>query len=145
MRFASPLYLLILLIAGLLAVWYESRKRRGREAAIRFSDIGPFGGINQSPRVKLRHLPRIMGYAVLCLVLLALARPQAGQRGEEIFNRGIDIMLLMDTSTSMRAIDFKPENRYEAAKKVAKEFVGQRKNDRIGIVVFSGLAIPSAR
>lgn len=140
MRFASPEYLIILLIIALAALWFELRRRRSREPAVRFSDTGPFAGINPSPRVKLRHLPRALGYTTLCLVFLALARPQAGQRSEEVFNRGVDIILLMDTSTSMRAIDFKPENRYEAAKKVAKEFVAQRKNDRIGIVVFSGLA-----
>jgi Ca-activated chloride channel family protein len=70
----------------------------------------------------------------------ALARPQAGQKSSEIYNQGIDILLALDTSTSMQAIDFKPANRFEAAKKVAKEFVKGRTHDRIGIVVFAGLA-----
>ncbi|MGA2090217.1 MAG: VWA domain-containing protein [Endomicrobiales bacterium] len=140
MRFASPIFFIIIVCVALVAFFYEYRQRHKQEPAIRFSDTGPFNGINPSPRVKLRHLPRILRYAAVVLILLALARPQAGQHSEEIFNRGVDIMMLMDTSSSMRALDFKPDNRYEAAKKVAKEFVKQRKNDRIGIVIFAGLA-----
>lgn len=140
MRFASPVYLIILAVLILAVLWYERRARRRQEPALRYSDTAAFAGINPSPRVKLRHLPRVLAYGALCLVLLALARPQAGQQSAEIFKRGIDIMLLLDTSTSMRAIDFKPDNRYAAAKKVAREFVRQRVNDRIGIVVFAGLA-----
>jgi Ca-activated chloride channel family protein len=69
-----------------------------------------------------------------------MARPQSGQNTEEIYNQGIDIMMVLDTSSSMLAIDFKPSNRIEAAKRVAKEFVEGRKYDRIGVVVFSGLS-----
>jgi Ca-activated chloride channel family protein len=138
MRFAHPLFLIILLLVVPVAAWLEfTRKRR---ATLRFSDASPIEGINPSPRVKLRFLPKYLRFAALVLALIALARPQAGTRSQEIYNQGIDIMLVLDTSSSMKAIDFKPSNRLEAAKKVAKEFVGGREFDRIGIVVFSGSA-----
>jgi Ca-activated chloride channel family protein len=77
---------------------------------------------------------------VIVLLFIALARPQSGQKTEEVYNQGVDIMIVQDTSSSMLAIDFKPDNRIEAAKKVAKEFVEKRKYDRIGVVIFSGFA-----
>ncbi|MBF0635038.1 MAG: VWA domain-containing protein, partial [Nitrospinae bacterium] len=66
----------------------------------------------------------------------ALARPQTGYREEEVVSRGIDIMLTLDISSSMSASDFKP-SRLSAAKDVIAEFIKGRKNDRIGLVVFS--------
>jgi len=71
------------------------------------------------------------------LLILALARPQIGNAEREVTSKGIDIMLVLDISSSMRAIDFKP-NRLEAAKKVATQFVNERISDRIGLVVFGG-------
>jgi Ca-activated chloride channel family protein len=75
----------------------------------------------------------------LALVICSLARPQSGIRGEEVKTEGIDIMLVLDISSSMLAEDIEP-NRVEAAKQVAADFVQGRKNDRIGLVVFSGKA-----
>ncbi|MEW6040424.1 MAG: VWA domain-containing protein, partial [Elusimicrobiota bacterium] len=69
-----------------------------------------------------------------------LARPQMGLITSESTAHGIDIMLCIDTSTSMRALDFKPKNRLDAARDAAMEFVKARENDRIGIVVYSALA-----
>jgi Ca-activated chloride channel family protein len=71
------------------------------------------------------------------IFILAFARPQAGQKEEEIITEGIDIMLTLDISGSMKAEDFAPQNRLGAAKEVLKEFIKSRKNDRIGMVVFS--------
>jgi Ca-activated chloride channel family protein len=67
-----------------------------------------------------------------------LARPQSTSKEEKITTKGIDIVLAMDVSSSMLAEDFRPKNRIEAAKMVAKEFIKGRKNDRIGLVVFAG-------
>lgn len=140
MRFANPVFIIILLILIPALVYLEIRRRRRDRAVIRFSDASLMENINPSPRVKLRFLPKYLRYVVLALLLIALARPQGAQKSEEITNQGIDIMLMLDTSSSMKAIDFKPDNRLEAAKKVAREFVKGRRYDRIGIVVFSGLA-----
>ncbi len=72
----------------------------------------------------------------LSLLIVALARPQLPLAEEDISAEGIDIMLVLDTSQSMNAIDFEP-NRLEAAKEEAKTFVSQRPYDRIGLVLFA--------
>lgn len=140
MRFANPIFILLLLITAAAVYFYEKLRARKDRAAVSFTDTEYFKGLNPSPKAKLGGLPRILRYAALALMFLALARPQAGQNTEETYNQGIDIMMVLDTSTSMRAIDFKPSDRLAAAKKVAKEFVKARKYDRIGVVVFSGLS-----
>jgi Ca-activated chloride channel family protein len=73
------------------------------------------------------------------LVTLALARPQSGLSGEEVQTEGIEIVLVLDISSSMLAEDIEP-NRVSAAKAVASDFVQKRLNDRIGLVVFAGKA-----
>lgn len=81
-------------------------------------------------------------FLVILLIITTLARPQKILKHEIPPTEGVDIMLVMDTSLSMGAEDLKP-NRLEAAKKAAEEFVYKRKNDRIGIVVFGGVAFLS--
>lgn len=71
------------------------------------------------------------------LLIIAIARPQSSSSKDKIHTNGIDIVLALDISTSMLEKDFKP-NRLEAAKEVAAEFVNERPNDRIGLVVFAG-------
>lgn len=75
----------------------------------------------------------------LALLMAAMARPQYGRVERKSFAEGIDIMLLMDVSGSMRSQDFVP-NRLEAAKEVLKDFVGGRRGDRIGLIVFGATA-----
>jgi Ca-activated chloride channel family protein len=73
----------------------------------------------------------------ISLLILALARPQSTNNWEDTSTEGIDIVLALDISGSMMAMDFEP-NRFEASKNVAVEFISGRRNDRIGVVVFSG-------
>ena len=140
MRFADPIYLLFLLLIAIAVFFEEYYRSKTKRAAVTFPFLSAFKGINPSPRVKLEFLPKALRFAVIVLLFIALARPQSGQKTEEVFNQGVDIMIVQDTSSSMLALDFKPANRIEAAKKVAKEFVEKRKYDRIGVVVFSGFA-----
>jgi Ca-activated chloride channel family protein len=77
----------------------------------------------------------------LTLMLIALARPQAGATAEEVITEGVDILLAIDISSSMKAEDFKPKNRLHAAKDVVAEFIRSRPNDRLGMVVFAARAI----
>ena len=79
----------------------------------------------------------ILRMLALFIFILAIARPQAGQKEEEIITEGIDIILTLDTSSSMKAEDFKPQNRLGAAKEVLREFIKSRHNDKIGLVVFA--------
>lgn len=136
MRFANPLFLILLGIIPLL-VWDYFRRSKAREATIIFSDISIVKDIRTGFRVRYRHVPMILRMIAISIFILSLARPQGGEREEEIITEGIDIMLTLDTSSSMKAEDFKPQNRLGAAKEVMEEFIKSRRNDRIGLVVFS--------
>lgn len=87
-----------------------------------------------SRRTDLLHL------AFWCLLLLALARPQQSLGEKPQTKEGIDILLCLDTSSSMEARDLRP-NRLEAAKSVSEAFVESRPNDRLGLVVYAGIAL----
>jgi len=91
----------------------------------------------------LRLIPELLISIVLCLLLVALARPQRTNEKVEQWTEGIDIMLAIDISQSMQIEDFIP-NRLTAAKDVARDFIKGRLQDRIGIVVFSGDAFSLA-
>lgn len=91
----------------------------------------------------LRFIPETIFALALILILVALARPQRTNEKVEQWSEGIDIMLAVDISQSMQIEDFVP-NRLEAAKNVARDFIGGRIQDRIGIVVFSGDAFSLA-
>jgi len=73
---------------------------------------------------------------------LAAARPQKGQKIEKVYSEGIDIVIALDISSSMYAMDFKPKDRIQAAKIEAAKFIQGRKTDRIGLVVFASKAFP---
>ena len=90
-----------------------------------------------SPTALLRFVPEIVLMLVMSLILLSLARPQKSNEKVEQFTEGIDIMLALDISQSMQIEDFQP-NRLEAAKRMARDFIKGRVQDRIGLVVFSG-------
>lgn len=138
MTFAHPAFLLLLLAVPLLAWWEWRRARRAPEALL-FSDTAAAEALPPSLWVRLRHLPAALRLGALVLGVLALARPQQRDVVVERSAEGIDIMLVLDLSTSMRAQDFRP-NRFEAARAVAAEFVDGRVSDRIGLVVFAARA-----
>ncbi|PEN08463.1 aerotolerance regulator BatA [Longimonas halophila] len=89
-----------------------------------------------------RALPLVRGVA-LALIIVALARPQQHDVVQVDTTEGIDLVLALDASTSMRTADF-PPNRFEAARSVAIDFVQGRPNDRMGLVVFAGRAFTQA-
>jgi len=99
--------------------------------------------LTTSPITWFRFLPESIFALALILILVALARPQRTNEKVEQWSEGIDIMLAVDISQSMQIEDFTP-NRLEAAKNVARDFIGGRIQDRIGIVVFSGDAFSLA-
>ena len=86
---------------------------------------------------KLVNLPYILQLLCICFIIISLARPQTTNSWEESKTQGVDIILALDISGSMLAKDLKP-NRLEASKEIAIDFIKQRKNDRIGLVIFSG-------
>ncbi len=133
-QFANPYLLGLLLILPFLGWWYYT-KQAAYFADVRMSTTQ--GLIDaDSWKVKLRPIIQVLQIAAIAALIIAMARPQAVLQQENVTAEGIDIMLSMDVSTSM-AKDFDPD-RLEASKKVAAEFVAQRKHDRIGLVVFAG-------
>lgn len=91
----------------------------------------------------LRFAPRVLQFGAIVFMIIAFARPQSATEIVERQSEGIDIMLLLDTSSSMEETDFAP-NRLEVAKKTAIDFIGGRKDDRIGLVLFAADALSYA-
>lgn len=141
MTFLHPKILLLLLLIPLCIAWYVYRRREGY-ATLLSPALSALEGMPASPRVWLRHLPLALRLLALAAAIVALARPQSHNAWSEQDVEGIDIMLTMDISTSMEAMDFTP-NRMEAAREVALEFVKQRPYDNIGLVAFSGESFTS--
>ncbi len=139
MRFANAYFLLLLLFIPLLIYtfsWWNKKKK----TSLVFSSIETLEKIKPGWQINPDYLLTGMRLFTISLLILALARPQAGQKGEEILTKGISIIIVLDTSSSMKAEDFKPYNRLDAAKKMAAEFIRGRKNDQIGLIVFSALS-----
>ena len=136
MNFEYPHLLWLLAIPLLLAGLYLYRELAGRRPHLRVSTSAPWLQGGRSVLAVLRHLPFVLRTAALCLIIVALARPRSSSEIEKIDSEGIDIVLVMDVSTSMLARDFTPD-RISAAKDIAIEFISQRPSDRMGIVVFA--------
>jgi Ca-activated chloride channel family protein len=88
----------------------------------------------------LKYLPLVLKTLLIVSISIALARPRASFEKREYTTYGVDIILCIDISGSMQAVDFRPKNRMEAAKEVAMDFIRKRENDRIGIVTFAAFA-----
>jgi len=139
-HFASPLAFLLIPVLICYIIYLKKRDKERRQSLLNFPQYLLVNNINKSGKVKLYLVTKVITYTILLLFVIALARPQIGNKTENVLNQGTDIIMALDVSTSMEALDFEPVNRLEAAKKVAIDFVNSRKFDRIGIVLFSGLA-----
>lgn len=136
--FKNPeLFYLYLLLLPMVA-WYILRYRKN-SASIRISGTAAVAKAPVTLMHYLRHLPFLLQLAAIALFIVVLARPQSTTSWENVTTEGIDIVVALDISTSMLAMDFSP-NRLEAAKKVAMEFISGREHDRMGLVVFAGEA-----
>ena len=136
MIFANIGYLFLFLPLVAYVVWYILKGYR-KTASLKVSTITPYKLSVKSYKNYLLHLPFALRIVTLSMVILVLARPQSTNSWQNTEVEGIDIMLAMDVSTSMLAMDLKP-NRLEAAKQVAAEFINGRSNDNIGLTIFAG-------
>ena len=136
MEFLHPEYLYLLLLIVPLIVWYVMRLSK-MQASFKLASTSAFSGMRSDFRVYMRHLPFVMRVIAIGLIIIVIARPQSVDSWEETETQGIDIVLALDVSGSMMAQDLEP-NRLQAAKKVASEFITDRPNDNIGLVIFSG-------
>ncbi len=142
-HFARPWAFFLLLALPL--VWGWAWRARRRRPVLRLSSTRLYGGVPKSFAQIFRWVPGALEGLALLLVVVALARPQVrASRTEDASVEGIDIVLALDVSTSMKAADFKPVNRLAVAKKVIADFIGKRVNDRIGLVIFAGEAFTQA-
>ncbi len=134
--YANPRYLYLLLLLIPLIVWYIIKLRK-MQATFKMSSGFAFEKAPSTIRVYLRHFPFLLRVIAIALVIIVLARPQSVNSSDVSNSEGIDIVMALDISGTMMAQDFSP-TRLEAAKKVAAEFINDRPNDRIGLVIFGG-------
>jgi len=118
--------------------------KKDRSASVRFSNVAPFHNIYATRAAVTRHILVVLRVVGILLLAVALARPQSGEKETEIQTEGVDIMLCLDTSGSMQALDFhldgKRVDRLAVVKKVVRDFIEKRRDDRIGMVVFGAEA-----
>lgn len=137
MFFSNIGYLLLFIPLIGYVVWYLMLGRH-KVPALKVSTASLFlKGNTKSYKNYLIHLPFLLRVVAFAMIIMVLARPQSTNRWQNTEVEGIDIMLAMDVSTSMLAMDLAP-NRLEAAKQVAAEFVNGRPNDNIGLTIFAG-------
>ena len=133
---ANPEYLWGLIALPLVIVWYVY-KRKLQQARLTISSTKGFEGV-RSNLARFQPLLFVFRICALALVVLALARPQTVDVSSRTkTNKGIDIVMAIDVSSSMLAQDLKP-SRLNALKEVAADFIDDRQNDRIGLVVYAG-------
>jgi Ca-activated chloride channel family protein len=137
LRFEDPwVFVFFIVIPLMLLYWWKSLG----SSQIIYSSIEILKKMKMPSSLLFRKGLIVIRCVAITLFILALARPQAGIKSTEISAEGVDIMLCLDTSGSMQALDFKdngkPVTRLKVVKKVVSEFIQGRKNDRIGMVVF---------
>lgn len=135
-EFASPGFFWLLLMIPLSIGWYIWRERK-LYGVLGVSTVKGFSLPVKSRIPQLRHLGIVFRSLALAALIVALARPQTSLSWQNSTTEGIDIIIASDISGSMLAEDFKP-NRLEAGKNIAIDFIKNRPNDRIGLVIFSG-------
>ena len=134
--FKNPELLWLGLVLIPMIAYYVFLQSRNR-AEFRFSSVAASQGAEANIKAKLVHLPFVLRMLAVSLLIVVLARPQSTSSWQDVTTEGIDIVMAIDISGSMQAEDLKP-NRLEASKKVAKTFIGNRPNDRLGLVIFAG-------
>jgi len=134
-QFANPQFFWLFLMLPVAIVWYFF-KRKKETASLKISSIKGFKGA-PSMLAKLKPLLFVLRLLALSALIVAMARPQKEDISTRTkTTRGIDIVMAIDVSSSMLARDLKP-NRLTALKKVAADFIKERVNDRIGLVVYA--------
>ena len=139
-RFEDPWLLLFFLMVPFLTI----RGKGKQQATISYSSIDTLQAIRSARVEILSILPLVLRMIAISLLVLSLARPQEGYKSTEILSVGVDIMLALDTSGSMQALDFikdeKRDTRLAMVKDVVSQFIDNRPNDRMGMVVFGSEA-----
>ena len=139
LRFAHPWFLLLLFV---IPLWAWIRQSDRFQSKLHFPSVGTLKKLPVSRARKLHSLLSVMQVLAWILIIMAIARPQSGLRKRTVETDTLDIVLAIDTSTSMNAIDLgneENENRLDAVKKVAETFIEARSGDRIGLIAFAAM------
>jgi Ca-activated chloride channel homolog len=135
-EFANKGFLWLLVLIPLMIAWYIWRNSK-LQGSLRMSALKGFSSVKKSKYTTLRHYGIVLRAFALAALIIALARPQSAFSWQNSTTEGIDIVIATDISGSMLAEDLKP-NRLEAGKNIAIDFIKDRPEDRIGLVIFSG-------
>ena len=135
-RFDAP-WALALLAIVVIAAALELRRERGRSGGVLFSSLGLVPRAHRSWRVRTRWLLLPLRVVAATALIVALASPSIVQAAFDVPAEGIDIVVVLDTSSSMTTPDLGGQPRIEVVKSVVHDFLGGLKNDRVGIVIFS--------
>ncbi len=138
LTYKNPELFYLLLVIIPIVIWYVFRQKKNT-ASIQVSSTASLAKMPRTLKHYLRHLVLVLQLAAIALFVVVLARPQSSRSWENVTTEGIDIVIALDISSSMLAMDFSPD-RLEAAKNVAMDFISGREYDRIGLVVFAGEA-----
>ncbi len=137
-RFLQPEWLWLLTVLPVVMLF---RGRRGPVAAVEFSDVGLAREVARSSRARIGHFLWLLPLLAAALMIIGLARPQRAHSSTEVTANGIDIVLALDVSGSMQALDFLVDNRrvnrIQVVKSVVSRFIEERPNDRIGLIAFA--------
>jgi Ca-activated chloride channel family protein len=137
-RFLQPEWLWVLAALPLVILW---RGRRGPIAAVEYSNVGLARDIARRTRSRIGWIMALLPIVAAALMIVGLARPQRTHSRTEVTVHGIDIVLGLDVSGSMQALDFSvgnsPINRIAVVKSVVSRFIEERPNDRIGLIAFA--------
>jgi Ca-activated chloride channel family protein len=136
MRFDAP-WALALLVLVVIAAGLELRRERGRSGGVLFSSLGLVPRAHGSWRLRARWLLLPLRVVAATALIVALAAPSVVQAAFDVPAEGIDIVICIDTSSSMTTPDLGGQPRIEVVKRVVHDFLGGLKNDRVGIVIFS--------
>lgn len=138
LEFAHPW--LLLLAVPVLAAAFLLRRRRPDTSALRHPHLALLVQERSGPRVRAHRALPWLGTAALLLLVVALARPRDVHSSREVEGEGIDIVVALDISGSMLALDFQPDNRLAVAKRIIRDFIDARTTDQVGLVVFASRA-----
>jgi len=138
MEFARP-WMLSLLVPAVVMAWLALR-RGAATPVLRHPRVQLLPAESPTARVRAARLLPVLSALAVLLIIVAAAGPRVAHRSEEIEGEGIDIVLALDISGSMRSLDFHPLDRLESAKEVIRGFIDGRPHDRIGLVVFAARA-----
>ncbi len=135
-RFDAPWALALLVVVAALLV-IEIRRELGRPGAVLFSSLGLLPRSRGSWRIRSRWLLLPLRVAGATAIIVALASPSVVHASLDVPTEGIDIVVVIDTSSSMTTPDLGGKPRIEVVKRVVHDFLGGLKNDRAGVVIFS--------